>query len=57
MKRVNVAVLGAGGWMGKVHSLAYRNAPFYFGSDGGVADIRWMIEESAEQLARCGERS
>lgn len=52
MKKVVVAVLGAGGWMGKVHSLAYRNAPFYFGQDGGVAEIRWMVDDSTDALAR-----
>ena len=52
MRKVSVAVLGAGGWMGKVHSLAYRNAPFYFGPDGGVAEIRWLIDESRDGLAR-----
>ena len=52
MKQVSVALLGAGGWMGRVHTLAYRNAPFYFSSDCGVADIRWMVDESREALDR-----
>ena len=30
MKPVNVAILGACGWMGKCHSLGYRNAPLMF---------------------------
>ncbi len=39
MAAVRVAVLGASGWMGKVHTMAFRTFPHFFGSDGGTAEV------------------
>ena len=47
---VNVAVLGACGWMGKCHSMGYRNAPLMFPEDGIRTEIRWLVDESKPRL-------
>lgn len=39
MGEVKVAVLGATGWMGKVHTMAYQTFPHFFGTDGGTARV------------------
>ena len=40
MADVRVAVLGASGWMGKVHTMAFQTfAQFTWGPDGGTARI------------------
>lgn len=50
MKPVKVAILGASGWMGKVHALGYRNAPLLFGSDRGMAEIVLIVDENEGRL-------
>lgn len=52
MKETRVAVLGACGWMGKVHSMAYQNIPFLFGSDNGTAEIAWLVDGDPKGLAK-----
>lgn len=52
MKKTRVAVLGACGWMGKVHSMAYQNIPFLFGADNGTAEIAWLVDGDPKGLAR-----
>ncbi len=52
MKKTRVAVLGACGWMGKVHSMAYQNIPFLFGSDKGTAEIAWLVDGDPMGLAK-----
>jgi predicted dehydrogenase len=44
MKEVKVAVLGASGWMGKVHTMAYQTFPHFFGTDGGTARVVALVE-------------
>ncbi len=39
MKEVKVAVLGASGWMGKVHTMAYQTFPHFFGVSNGTAKV------------------
>jgi predicted dehydrogenase len=39
MKPVRVAILGASGWMGKVHSMAFQTFPQFVGTAGGTASI------------------
>ncbi len=51
MKTVRVAVLGACGWMGKVHSLGYRNTALLFGGRRGAAEIALLVDENAEGVA------
>ncbi|TIQ02472.1 MAG: Gfo/Idh/MocA family oxidoreductase, partial [Mesorhizobium sp.] len=50
-RSVKVAVLGACGWMGKVHTMSYQNIPFIFGSDKGTAEI----DGSAQALEKSGK--
>lgn len=50
MKKVRVAILGACGWMGKCHSLGYRNLPLLYPEYGVQADIRWLIDEAREKV-------
>ncbi len=46
MKPVRVAILGACGWMGKVHTMAYGNIPFLFGEENGSAEVAWLQAEA-----------
>lgn len=48
---VGVAILGACGWMGKCHSLGYRNLPLLFPQFDVAADIRWIVDSDADRLA------
>ena len=50
MKTVKVALLGACGWMGKCHSLAYRNAALLFPQSAGAPEIAWVVDEAAAKL-------
>lgn len=50
MKPVNVAILGACGWMGKCHSLGYRNAPLMFPDLAPAPRIMWLVDEAAARL-------
>lgn len=47
MTEVRVAVLGASGWMGKVHTMAYQTFPHFFGDSGGTARVVAMVEAHA----------
>lgn len=44
MTEVRVAVLGASGWMGKVHTMAYQTFPHFFGVGSGTARIVALVE-------------
>jgi predicted dehydrogenase len=50
MKQVHVAILGACGWMGKCHSLGYRNTPLMFPELGAIPRIAWLVDDAAERL-------
>ena len=43
MTEVRVAVLGASGWMGKVHTMAYQTFPHFFGTSGGTARVVALV--------------
>ncbi len=43
MLEVKVAVLGASGWMGKVHTMAYQTFPHFFGGSGGTAQVTVLV--------------
>ncbi len=51
MKEVRVAILGACGWMGKCHSMGYRNASLMFPQEQIRAKIAWLVDEARERLA------
>ncbi|MEL6313654.1 MAG: Gfo/Idh/MocA family oxidoreductase [Pseudomonadota bacterium] len=43
MKEVRVAVLGASGWMGRVHTMAFQTFPHFFGDSGGIARVVALV--------------
>lgn len=50
MKTVRVAILGACGWMGKVHALGYRNTALLFSGRRGAAEIGLLVDENKPRL-------
>lgn len=44
MPEIRVAVLGASGWMGRVHTMAYQAFPHFFGTSGGTARVTALVE-------------
>ncbi|TPW27629.1 Gfo/Idh/MocA family oxidoreductase [Martelella alba] len=48
MREIKVAVLGASGWMGRVHTMAYQSFPHFFGTDGGVAKVVALVERNPD---------
>jgi predicted dehydrogenase len=55
MTEIKVAVLGASGWMGKVHTMAYQTFPHFFGVSGGTAQIASLVDanpQAAQDLAQ-----
>lgn len=51
MTEVRVAVLGASGWMGKVHTMAYQSFAHFFGTKGGTARIVALVEANPDAAA------
>ncbi len=52
MKPVRVAIIGAGGWMGRVHFMGYANIPFIFGNRHALAEIAWLVESDERRLGK-----
>lgn len=50
MKKIRVAIIGASGWMGKVHASGYLNAPLLFGPGNGGAEIAMLVDENTARL-------
>lgn len=50
MKGIGVAIVGASGWMGKVHAISYQSAPLLFGTDRGIPEIRLIVDENTTKL-------
>jgi predicted dehydrogenase len=48
--KVRIAILGVCGWMGKCHSLGYRNTPLLFPENETLAEIRWIVDADEEKL-------
>lgn len=44
MREIKVAVLGASGWMGKVHTMAFQTFQHFFGTSGGTARVVALVE-------------
>lgn len=57
MSEVRVAVLGAGGWMGRIHTMAYQTFPHFLGADGGTARVVALGEENPKIAAEIGFRA
>lgn len=54
MTDIRVAVLGASGWMGKIHTMAYQTFPHFFGMEHGTARIAALVvtnPKSAQEVA------
>jgi len=47
MQSVRVAILGASGWMGKVHCMAFQTFPQFFGTAHGTARIVSLVEANS----------
>jgi len=50
LKEVRVAVLGASGWMGKVHTMAYSTFPHFLGTAHGTARVVALVEHNPDLL-------
>lgn len=57
MAEVRVAVLGASGWMGKVHTMAYQTFPHFFGTAGGTARVVALVEANPAAAAELAARA
>ena len=57
MNEVKVAVLGASGWMGKVHAMAYQSFPHFFGDAGGTARVVALVEANPTAAKDLGFRA
>jgi predicted dehydrogenase len=51
MAEVRVAILGASGWMGKVHTMAYQTFPHFLGTAGGMARVVALVEANPQAAA------
>lgn len=51
MTEVRVAVLGASGWMGKTHTMAFQTFPHFFGLGGGTARIVALVSRDPNAAA------
>ncbi|MDR9805119.1 Gfo/Idh/MocA family protein [Rhizobium hidalgonense] len=57
MSEVRVAVLGASGWMGKVHTMAYQTFPHFFGVSDGTARIVALVDSNPDQAEDISNRA
>jgi len=57
MSEVRVAVLGASGWMGKVHTMAYQTFPHFFGVSEGTARIVALVDSNPDVAQDIGNRA
>ena len=55
MTPTKIAIIGAGGWMGRIHAAGYMNIPYFFGERGLMAEVVLAVE-SAEHLQAQVER-
>ena len=52
MSKVRVAVLGASGRMGKVHTMAYQTFPHFCGTADGTARVVALVEANPQAAAK-----
>lgn len=57
MTEIRVAILGASGWMGKVHTMAFQTFPHFFGQSGGTARIVALVEGNSAHAADLAGRA
>ncbi len=51
MQQLNVAVLGASGWMGRVHTMAFQTFPHHFGTQHGTARVAALVSRDPQAVA------
>jgi predicted dehydrogenase len=52
MTPVKIAIVGAGGWMGRVHAAGYMNIPYFFGEQGLGAEVVLAVESTPRLQAQ-----
>lgn len=57
MSDVKVAVLGASGWMGRVHTMAFQTFPHFFGTDAGRAEVAALVSSAPDAGRKLGFRA
>ena len=57
MSDVRVAILGASGWMGKVHTMAFQTFPQFMGTSGGTARIVALVARPTATAAELAARA
>lgn len=57
MPSVRVAILGASGWMGKVHTMAFQTFPHYLGAGDGTAQIAALVQKTPADAADLAARA
>lgn len=57
MAEIRVAVLGASGWMGKVHTMAYQTFPHFLGTSAGTARVVALVEANPQAEAELAFRA
>lgn len=56
MGGIRVAVLGASGWMGKVHTMAFQTFPHFFGTGHGTAQVTVLVDRDPARAAELAAR-
>ena len=56
MSTVRVAILGAAGWMGKVHTMAFQTFPHFMGTAQGTARIEALVASTPAAAAEIAAR-
>ncbi|MBD1206416.1 MAG: Gfo/Idh/MocA family oxidoreductase [Rhodobacteraceae bacterium] len=57
MPSVRVAILGASGWMGKVHTMAFQTFPHFLGAGDGTAQIAALVQKTPADAADLAARA
>lgn len=57
MPSVRVAILGASGWMGKVHTMAFQTFPHFLGTGDGTARIAALVQKGPVDAADLAARA
>lgn len=57
MPSVRVAILGASGWMGKVHAMAFQTFPHFMGTADGTAHIVALVDSNPAAAADLAQRA
>lgn len=50
MSEIRVAVLGARGWMGRIHTMAYQNIASFYGTSHGKATVAMLVTSDPDAV-------